>query len=52
MQFVCDFYVPEVHAGVVAYAQAAGWSLLDTTIYVPRILFKYHEPSGSCFESR
>jgi LacI family transcriptional regulator len=43
VQFVCDIYVPEVHAGVVAYSQAAGWRLLDSSVYLPTTLMKYHE---------
>jgi DNA-binding LacI/PurR family transcriptional regulator len=35
IQFVCDFYVPEVHAGVVDYAREAGWSLSDFKCFFP-----------------
>ncbi len=46
VEFVCDFYVPEVHAGIVDYARKAGWSLLDTTVYAPSTLLKYSEDSA------
>lgn len=43
VQFVCDLSVPEVHAGVVDYAGAAGWALSDWGCYFPSSLFSSHE---------
>jgi LacI family transcriptional regulator len=36
-------YFPEVHAGIVAYAQAARWALFDLSIYFPSSLYNYAE---------
>ena len=33
VQFFCDYYLAEVHAGVVDYARTAGWSLYDGKCY-------------------
>src|SRR5215207_4671293 len=43
VQYLCDMYFPEVHAGIVAYAQAARWALFDLSIYFPSSLYNYAE---------
>lgn len=35
VQFVCDRYYAEVHAGVVDYAHSAQWALYDGKCYMP-----------------
>lgn len=39
VQLVCDFYISEVHAGVVDYARTAGWSLFDGKCYIPTLAY-------------
>jgi LacI family transcriptional regulator len=43
VQFFCDSYLAEVHAGVVDFARAAGWSLYDGKCY--DVENTYSEPS-------
>lgn len=42
VQFHCDIYRAEVHAGVIDYSRQAGWALYDGQIYVPSV--PYAEP--------
>lgn len=35
VQFHCDLYFPEVHAGIVDYARSANWMLYDGKCYLP-----------------
>jgi LacI family transcriptional regulator len=43
VQFFCDSYLAEVHAGIVDYARTAGWSLYDGKCY--DVENTYSEPS-------
>ncbi len=39
-----DFYLAEVHAGVVDYARESGWILQDSACYMPEVLPQIREP--------
>ncbi len=43
IQFLCDFYLPEVHAGVLDYARSAGWALSDFKCFAQNRLFDESE---------
>ena len=45
IQFVTDFYLAEMHAGIVDYARQANWILHDGICYMPSALGSYDEPS-------
>jgi LacI family transcriptional regulator len=43
IEFICDIYHAEIHAGIVDYARTAGWSLYDGKCY--DLESTYSEPS-------
>src|SRR5688572_11547340 len=43
IEFICDIYHAEIHAGIVDYARTAGWSLYDGKCY--DVESNYSEPS-------